>query len=1212
MYLGTSGVRLSNAEWLAQNYYTFLNPSARQHKLYNPDTDISVALEDCIDDTQASNANNGFQSYVGSLTSVYGYFKDHLMPVMRSTHASSTEAFCSRFVLELARLEALLYVDQATKAATPNPEIATQRTVVDLWRLRCLTQVRMVGLCNLHGVFDLVPTNYTEPSCPFTVEAGCPNSYVTHDCIVYCNGSFHDPCLCAEAAGLSSCVGYAWVPGAASCPLSFDPRSMDDESIRLSTMTPPQTFPAEEILASTLTTSEMVALAAKIAAYEAAYLNVYDPSGAAAQYLQNDIVQSSKGGEGMLSGTSVGAQEFCDAVMDYWPSDWVHPNGYHVTTGCKQNETAYRGYDGWMSVGYDPATGQKYLVLDSRRLRNETLFKNYLGGSGACSAASYGMPMWNTNNARLQTRWQDGQAYDPTQPTPPTTPPGVPNYIESQPAPDWTQVPTRGAIGDNSMPSSGLLYHWWPYMAKVATLWPMAADGMGYYELPAGATAQWGSECGQLPLKACLNDTDCGALNGATLVCLRAWSQSKGSVGEGVCALQGTEPLECYQNYHCQGKDQVCSGEGRCVDPYLLMRNRAGYATEMHVHSATCAVESLGYSPWQNVTDFLSRNGMCGFRDWFEYEDMLRRGANSTGAPGSLAPIRNGVLWYSTDPSITDTEIKKSLFERGILKVSPHTCDRDYAYLLPSCTGNPSAVLNPLGSPVSGYQYGETMRTWRAANGNWELDMCVQDHMPRTRTGFLYPYMGYGGEDTFGNVSMAIKLCSTLQLCSEQDFYVMGFKVLHRKVNRLLIDGSCATRTGCVAAEYTLQDALYCGAVGYLTALNPTSNERTYGTPCRVDPLVSPVVRMFCSDLATLQATCELDPAYATASGVSTLCNYYQSDYNYNTAQQIDSELNTALLKFFKRGFTTWGEYQARATCAMGVYSLMLKYADEQSALAGGTGWYAYELDPGVYTYMLPYMSMYVFNDASQMEIPMKWWVQCVLLDETVNVDLLIGAGADQVQCNGWQNSQTGGFQATTMKEFLQSSSALYLESGTSVTTNLTDIALSIYDNLFAQINKAKWTVSSAMGDAGRYDDFNLSYVFYRKLKDLYLTSASYNAYAKSSDTSQDNNPNRPRALRQRLVPRRRGPAEHIPAGGELHPQRGRERAVLPPGGGREPHGQGAQVVHPHLVRERLHEPGERLLQPGHGDPAVRPAEPHAHVPLQRPRRDPRLRAAGG
>ncbi|EKX33630.1 hypothetical protein GUITHDRAFT_120150 [Guillardia theta CCMP2712] len=48
------------------------------------------------------------------------------------------------------------------------------------------------------------------------------------------------------------------------------------------------------------------------------------------------------------------------------------------------------------------------------------------------------------------------------------------------------------------------------------------------------------------------------------------------------------------------------------------------------------------------------------------------------------------------------------------------------------------------------------------------------------------------------------------------------------------------------------------------------------------------------------------------------------------------------------------------------------------------------------------------------MEIPAAWWVQCVLLDDTVNVDLLASAGADQIPCAGWTNAKTPGYQPKT------------------------------------------------------------------------------------------------------------------------------------------------------------------------------------------------------
>eukprot|EP00960_Hanusia_phi_P019617 579432-Hanusia_phi.AAC.1 len=92
------------------------------------------------------------------------------------------------------------------------------------------------------------------------------------------------------------------------------------------------------------------------------------------------------------------------------------------------------------------------------------------------------------------------------------------------------------------------------------------------------------------------------------------------------------------------------------------------------------------------------------------------------------------------------------------------------------------------------------------------------------------------------------------------------------------------------------------------------------------------------------------------------------------------------------------------------------------------------------------------------------------------------------------------------MKAFLQSSSALYIESQALVATDLSEVALLIYDNLHEQLRLAEGIVSTAMGSEARNDDFNLSYIQYRKLKDLYLVDADYNAYAKGSDSSEDNN----------------------------------------------------------------------------------------------------------
>ncbi|EKX36144.1 hypothetical protein GUITHDRAFT_117652 [Guillardia theta CCMP2712] len=553
-------------------------------------------------------------------------------------------------------------------------------------------------------------------------------------------------------------------------------------------------------------------------------------------------------------------------------------------------------------------------------------------------------------------------------------------------------------IGKHTPPSSGSMHHWIPEMSKGATataVWPASGQTFGRYELPEGTVPEWGPGCGQLPLRTSRNDTDWPALHGAAVRCLRSWSESRGEERDGVCAVQGSAPLQCYQNHHCRDSGQVCSAWGRCVDGYVLMRNK-------------------GYSPWQVVPEFLPRHGMCGFREWFEYETIRARPPGAA-SPGTLAAVNPDVLWYSTIPYVTDAVVKQGLFERGILK----------------------------------------------------------------------------------------------------EFYVQGYHTLGRKINRVQKDGSCIDSGNCLATPYQLQDGLFCGAAGYLKALDPSDVARRYDPICRVDPLVTPLVRMFCTaDRASISSACDLDPSYATVSNVQELCRLWDEDYNYQSLPNIDRALNRALLRFFKRGFTTWDEYQRRATCAATVFNLMGVYAGQQTQGTGGTQWYSVELEPGVPTYFPPYASLYVFRDASQMEIPAAWWVQCVLLDSSVNVELLESASTDQVPCRGWENAKTAGYQPQTVRDFLLSSPRVYLESGMNSPTNETQIALSIYDNLFEQVSLARHTVQGAMGGG----EHRLSYVYYRTLKDLYLTDEDYNEFANAVDSG--GNSNNDKVFKTNAVPR--------------------------------------------------------------------------------------------
>jgi hypothetical protein len=43
------------------------------------------------------------------------------------------------------------------------------------------------------------------------------------------------------------------------------------------------------------------------------------------------------------------AFNYCDLMVDWWPDEWTHPVGYHVTLPCKQ--AAHRAFDAsWMAL----------------------------------------------------------------------------------------------------------------------------------------------------------------------------------------------------------------------------------------------------------------------------------------------------------------------------------------------------------------------------------------------------------------------------------------------------------------------------------------------------------------------------------------------------------------------------------------------------------------------------------------------------------------------------------------------------------------------------------------------------------------------------------------------------------------------------------------------------------------------------------------------
>lgn len=199
---GRSGMRIGNAKVLrSQARKEGVWPSARVHKLVPDDDPYSagVAQRRCAD------------TILGSMdaASVAKEVADDLFPVAQGIQESAPMSFCLRYAIEYSRLRMLraIYSVSPERNSAGNSkvgghvgeQIRFQKSVTDLWRGRCESQLNMLGVCKSNGLFDLVPKNEFAYDCPFVISnpynGGAAGYYVTpKGCLLYYKGSFYNPC----------------------------------------------------------------------------------------------------------------------------------------------------------------------------------------------------------------------------------------------------------------------------------------------------------------------------------------------------------------------------------------------------------------------------------------------------------------------------------------------------------------------------------------------------------------------------------------------------------------------------------------------------------------------------------------------------------------------------------------------------------------------------------------------------------------------------------------------------------------------------------------------------------------------------------------------------------------------------------------------------------------------------------------------------------
>jgi len=79
----------------------------------------------------------------------------------------------------------------------------------------------------------------------------------------------------------------------------------------------------------------------------------------------------------------------------------------------------------------------------------------------------------------------------------------------------------------------------------------------------------------------------------------------------------------------------------------LYLHNDLGAAVDAQLFSAdraTCPLPTAGFSGHEGVPDFARAHGMCGFRDWFHYQNLTR---NALPGPDGLLHVPDQLVHRS-------------------------------------------------------------------------------------------------------------------------------------------------------------------------------------------------------------------------------------------------------------------------------------------------------------------------------------------------------------------------------------------------------------------------------------------------------------------------------------------------------------------------------------------------------------------------------------